>query len=151
MHNSETPGPPLLAEPEFCATAAPSPGQYLQATLLGAGTSVGSGLLWFFIVLVTGRFWGILAIAVGLACGLGVHRGASRHRSILLGVLAGAYTAFGLGLGYFLLFHPELFSGWLSVKPTPSPVRWFDLLFAGASILLAYRMAGPQRKDMPVN
>lgn len=141
-----TPGPPLLAESEYCATAAPTVAEYARASALGLLASLGGGGIWYGTVLVTGRLWGILAVGMGLLCGLAVHYGATRHRSVALGVMAAGYSAVGLGLGYLLLFYPHLLAGLIETHPPMGRLRWFDLLFASAALFLAYRTAGPVRR-----
>jgi hypothetical protein len=143
----ETPGPPLLAEPEYCATAAPTASEYLRAAGAGFLAAVTGGLLLFLAAVATNRLWGILAVAIGLACGLAVHRGASRLRSVGLGVLAAICTAAGLGFGYLLLFHPQLLTLLTGAWPVTGALRWFDLLFNGAALFIAYRTAGPVRRE----
>lgn len=142
----DTPGPPLLAEPEFCSTAAPSPGGYARASLFGLLASLGGGMLWFMVMHATGRLWGIMGVGLGVGCGLAVHQGAYRLRSKWTGVIGVVCTALGLSLRYYLLVRPDTLSRWVSSRPELSHLPWLDLLFTILALGASYRTAGPIRR-----
>lgn len=138
----DTPGPPLMAEPEYCATAAPSLGGYARGILFGLLTGTGGGAIWFVLVDKTRPQWGLVALGLGLACGHAVHHGAHRLRSKGTGVIASVCTLLGLLFGYYLAFK----AGAPSPEAPPILRASLDLLFILAALIAAYRSAGPKRE-----
>lgn len=147
--NRESPGPPLLMDPEYCPQSDPTAAEYAHAAAMGLLAALGGSAVWFLMVLATGRLWGILSMGMGLLCGWTVHQAAARHRSVGTGVLASAYTALGLGLGHWLLFNPNLLARLVQAPAAVEALRWFDLLFGLGALFIAYRTAGPIRRETP--
>ena len=141
MSDRPNPGPPLVAEDEFCACQPPTTKEYLKAS--GASLLVilaGAGA-WLGLVLLLQRIPGLAGVLSGPVAGWAVHRAAGRHRSLGLGILAAASSVLVSVVGFALLWLPIF-----ARLKLPRQLGWYDLIMIALGALAAYSLAGPREQ-----
>jgi len=130
------PGPPLLIQPEYCATDSPTRSEYMRAGLT-AVAAIGVGALGSMgTALATQRIWGVVIVALGILIGFAIHWAAGRHRSVYLGLVAVCATVLGPVIGYAMLWLPF-------ASPTlDRSLTWSHLGMMVVGSLIAYLLAG---------
>ncbi len=130
------PGPPMLIQPEYCATDAPTRSEYVRASATAAAAVVVGAVGWLGTALITQRIWGVVIVALGIMIGFAVHWAAGRHRSLYMGLMAAGATLLGPVIGYALLWLP-----FISPRLDRS-VRWSHFVMLAVGSLIAYLLAG---------
>lgn len=139
MSDRRDPGPPLIAEEEFCACQPPSTMEYVKGSSAALLALVAGAVVWLGLVLLLQRISGLAAVLIALGTGWLVHRAAGRHRSAGLGIVAGAASVLASLLGFALLWLPY-FDRW----NLPRQLDWYQLSMIGLGALVAYGLAGPR-------
>lgn len=138
MPTDLNPGPPLLAEDEFCPCQPPGAAQYLKAAAAAVAAALAGGPLWVAASLSTRELRGFPLILIGLGAGWLIHMAAGRLRSVWLGALAVVATLGAAATGYALLWLPLL-----DPRLIDRNLSWYHLAMAGLAAFVAYRMSGP--------
>lgn len=141
MSDRSNPGPPLVAEEEFCACQPPSAAEYLKASVTAVAVLLAGAGLWLGTVLLFQRISGMASVLIALGAGWAVHRAAGRHRSLLMGILAAAGGVLAPLLGFAMLWMP-LFRDW----KLPRQLDWYQLAMIGLGALVAFGVAGPRER-----
>lgn len=138
MPRNEDPGPPLLAEEEFCPYAAPTRGEILRAILVGALMVLTGSVAQLAAALITQRVWGLVTVGVGIITGFAVHEAAGRHRSVLVGAVAAGSTLGASLIGYGFYWIPLL------PRTVDRTVTLYHLIMLGLGLFIAYLLSGPR-------
>lgn len=141
MSDQSNPGPPLVAEDEFCACQPPSTAEYLKASAAAVAVLLVGAGLWLGVVLLFQRISGMSSVLIALGAGWVVHRAAGRHRSVVMGILAAASGVLAPLLGFVMLWMP-FFSNW----KLPRQLDWYQLAMIGLGALVAFGVAGPRER-----
>ncbi|MFZ5825242.1 MAG: hypothetical protein ACOY94_13080 [Bacillota bacterium] len=139
MSDRPNPGPPLVAEDEFCACQPPTAKEYLKASGASLLVILAGASAWLGLVLLLQRIPGLAGVLTGPVAGWAIHRAAGRHRSLALGILAAASSVLVSVVGFALLWLP-LFSR----LKLPRQLGWYDLVMITLGALAAYSLAGPR-------
>lgn len=137
------PGPPLVADPEYCASEPPSDLDFVRALLIGGLGSLVATAGYFAVVVISGQLWSVIPVIAGAGLGLLVNRAANGHRSLSLGLIAAGLTLLASLLGYGLLWLPMV------ADYIPRSIAWYHPVTLAIGIFLAYRSAGPKLFSKP--
>lgn len=130
------PGPPLLIQPEYCATDSPTRSEYLRAGVTAVAAVAIGALGSMGTAVATQRIWGVVIVALGILIGFGIHWAAGRHRSLYLGLMAVGATLLGPLIGYALLWLP------FTSPHLDRSVTWAHLGTLVVGGIIAYLLAG---------
>jgi len=108
MSRHINPGPPLLIQPEYCATDPPTRLEYVKALATAAVTVAVGSITLMATALITQRVWGVVIVALGIVIGFAIHWAAGRHRSMYIGLIAVGATLLGPLIGYAMLWLPVI-------------------------------------------
>lgn len=139
MSDRPNPGPPLIAQDEFCACQPPTAKEYLKASAAALLIIVAGAGAWLGLVLLLQRISSLAGVLIALAAGWVIHRAAGRHRSLALGILAAACSVLAPLLGFTLLWLPIF-----SRLKLPRQLHWYHLIMLALGALAAYGVAGPR-------
>lgn len=139
MSNRRDPGPPLVAEEEFCASQPPGASEYIKASGAALAALLGGAVIWVGLVLLVQQVSGFTALLVALGTGWLVHRAAGRHRSVGLGIIAAVSSVLAVLLGFALLWLP-LFDR----MKLPRQLDWYQVSMLVLGAVAAYHLAGPR-------
>lgn len=140
MSDPRNPGPPLVSEKEFCACEPPTAAENLRATAAALVALLVGAALWLGLVLLLQKISSVTALLIAVGAGRLVHHAAGRHRSVALGILAGASSLLAVLCGFALLWLP-LFD---SLK-LPRQLDWYQIAMMVLGALAAYHLAGPRQ------
>lgn len=139
MSDRSNPGPPLIAQEEFCACQPPTIREYLRAAAASALIVLAGAGVWIGLVLLLHRISGVTGLLIAVCAGWLIHRAAGRHRSLSLGILAATSSVLACLVGFALLWLP-IFSRLI----LPRQLAWYHLIMFAMGALVAYGMAGPR-------
>lgn len=139
MSNPRNPGPPLIAEEEFCPCEPPGTAAYVWASGAALVALLGGAAAWLGLVLLLRTISGFTALLIAVGTGWLVHRAAGRHRSRALGIMAAAASLLAVLAGFAMLWLP-LFAP----MELPRQLDWYQIGMLVLGALVAYHWAGPR-------
>jgi hypothetical protein len=163
-HEPGSTGAQSAAAAALPAPAVEETGSRVGALAAAVLASLGGGLIWAVVVIVTKYDVGILAWLVGAATGYAVHRLGGSTVTMADRVIASVLAAGGILLGKYVIFVHELKDALRDVFHTnPAAVGYFDtremhffvhhfsdvvrwsyILWIGLAVLAAFRVSGGQ-------